>query len=208
MTQRHDLPDPAAPEAPADAHGVSRRRLLRAGVSAAPVLAALKSNSVLAGGQGYDCVRPSSFASLDAVQMRVSAGREYRKDYACKSHGYWKNNGNRDFKKKTRFISATTGFSHDPNGFYAKLSLQDVLGLKSLGNHNYEQLARHVTAAWLSAHSVGFDPDRVLLSKQQCNTLWNALSQGHSWSPFAGASWNLQDTLRYFDIVYGGHLPI
>ncbi len=205
MTQRHDSPDPAAPEQSTDANGVSRRRLLRAGVSAAPVLAALKSNSVLAGGN-YDCVRPSSFASLAAAKLHVSRGREYRKDYACKSHGYWKNNGDADFKKATLFTSV--GFDDVPNGFYAKLSLQQVLKLTSDGNRNYEQLARHVTAAWLSAHSVGNDPDRVLLSKQQCNQLWNSLSKGMNWSPFAGASWNLHTTLGYFEAVYDGLLPI
>lgn len=205
MTPRHDSQDPAVPEASGEAHGVSRRRLLRAGVSAAPVLAALKSNSVLAGGD-YDCVRPSSFASLAAAKLHVSRGREYRKDYACKSHGYWKNNGDADFKKSTRFTAV--GFDDVSNGFYSTLSLQDVLNLKSLGNHHYEQLARHVTAAWLSAHSVGNDPDRVLLSKQQCNQLWNSLSKGMNWSPFAGASWDLQATLHYFDVVYGGLLPI
>ena len=34
------------------AHGVSRRQIVRAGLSAAPVVAALKSNTVLAGAVG------------------------------------------------------------------------------------------------------------------------------------------------------------
>ncbi len=204
MTPRHDSQDPAVPEASGEAHGVSRRRLLRAGVSAAPVLAALKSNSVLAGGN-YDCVRPSSFASLDAT-TRISAGREYRKDYACHSHGHWKKHGSAETKAR---LFTAVGFDDVASGFYATLSLQQVLDLASRGgNQNYENLARHVTAAWLSADSVGNDPDRVMLSKQQCNQLWNALSKGQNWSPFAGASWDLGNTLRYFDIVYAGALPI
>lgn len=204
MTPRHDSSEPAAPVHGADVNGVSRRRLLRAGVSAAPVLAALKSNSVLAGGSSYDCVRPSSFASLDAA-VRVSAGREYRKDYACHSHGYWKKHGSVEVKNQ-HFINL--GFNDVSSGFYAGKSLQQILGLNGDGNRNYEQLARHVTAAWLSADSVGNDPDRVMLSKHQCNELWNNLSSGRNWSPFAGASWDLSATVRYFDIVYAGALPI
>jgi hypothetical protein len=187
--------------------GVSRRRLVSAGIGATPVLAALKSNTVLAGG-GHSCVRPSTFSSLTAAHMKVSAGREIRDDYACKSHGYWRNNqgalGDPHFKSKTKFLSYITHFNANPGNAYSGKSLQEVLELKggNGGRHRYAALARHVTAAWLSAHTAG-NPDRVLLTKAQCAALWNGLASGGTWSPFAGATWTLDQTMDYFEVVFG-----
>jgi hypothetical protein len=201
-------PDQAGSPSPqSPATGLSRRRLVSAGISATPVLAALKSNTVLAGG-GHSCVRPSTFSSLTAAHMKVSAGREIRDDYACKSHGYWRNNSgglsDPKFKKKTPFLSQTTGFNTNPGGAYTGKSLQDVLEFKggSGAHHHHAALARHVTAAWLSAHTAG-NPDRVLLTKTQCAALWNALAGGGTWSPFAGATWTLEQTMDYFEVVFG-----
>ena len=182
--------------------GLSRRRLVRAGLSAAPVMAALKSNTVLAGSNGHSCVRPSSFSSLTAAQMQVSRGRVIQDDYSCASYGFWKNRNDGlpspDYKAKTPFIGGVTGFTNNPNGFFTGKSLQQVLDLP--GNQNNTALARHVTAAFLSAVAVGNDPDRVMLSRSQCAQIWNG--QGF-WSPFAGASWTYDDTMNYFEAVYG-----
>jgi hypothetical protein len=68
------------------------------------------------------------------------------------------------------------------------------------GNANNAALARHVVAAFLSATSVRNSPDRVLLTVAQCQAIWNG--QGN-WSPFAGANWTLNDTMNYFDKVFG-----
>lgn len=185
------------------AAGLTRRRLVRAGLTAAPVMAALHSNTVLAGGGDHSCIRPSSFSSLKLAQMKVSRGRQIRADYECKSHGYWKNNdGNLTPNFKSRsFLSSTespTGFTENPGGAFTGKSLQQVLDMT--GNSNNEALARHVVAAYLSAMSAGNNPDRVLLSVAQCQEIWNG--QGN-WSPFAGASWTLADTMNYFDKVFG-----
>lgn len=191
-----NLPEPAAtPHA-----GLNRRRLVRAGLTAAPVMAALHSNTVLAGGGDHSCIRPSSFSSLKLAQMKVSRGREIRDDYECKSHGYWKNNNGNlatDYKK-TKFLSSDTGFSANPGNAFQGKSLQEVL--RMTGNANNTALARHVVAAFLSAKSARNDPDRVLLSVAQCQAIWNG--QGN-WSPFAGANWTLGDTMNYFDKVFG-----
>lgn len=196
-----ERPNPTPLDDTTASHGLSRRRLVRAGLSAAPVMAALKSNTVLAGGSGHSCVRPSSFSSLTAAQMQVSRGRVIKDDYSCASHGFWKNRSDglpKDYKTKTLFIGGGTGFSNNPNGAFSNLSLQQVLGLK--GNQNNTALARHVTAAFLSAVAVKNDPDRVMLSKSQCAQIWNG--QGF-WSPFAGAHWTYDDTMNYFEAVYG-----
>ena len=187
-------------QAAASATGLSRRRLVRAGLAAAPVMAALHSNTVLAGGGDHSCIRPSSFSSLKLAQMTVSRGRVVRDDFECKSHGYWKNNnGNlRDGYKQTKFISSDTGFSTNPGGAFNGKTLQQVLDMR--GNENNTALARHVVAAFLSAKSAGNDFDRVLLSVAQCQAIWNG--QGN-WSPFAGTNWTLDQTMEYFKKVFG-----
>lgn len=182
------------------ASGLSRRRLVRAGLSAAPVLAALKSNTVLSGG-GHTCIRPSSFSSLAAAHMKVSQGREFKADYECRSHGFWKNKSAglpTNFKTTTQFLSITTGFTLDPGGAYQGMTLQQVLNQN--GNRHNAALARHVVAAFLTATAFHDDSSRVLLTKSQCQAIWNG--QG-VWSPFAGTTWTLHQTMAYFDMIYG-----
>lgn len=188
-----------SPSTPSSATGVGRRRLIRAGLTAAPVLAALKTNSVLAG--DHTCIRPSSFSSLTAAHMKVSRGRTIRTDYECQSHGYWKGRNTglpAQFKSKTKFLSGTTGFSANPGNAYKDLTLQQVLELG--GNRRNAALARHVAAAYLTATAYSNNSNRVLLTKAQCQAIWNG--QGN-WSPFAGTTWNLQQTMAYFDMIYG-----
>lgn len=199
MTPRHN-PESQMPETPAHPKegGVSRRRLVRAGLAAAPVMAALKSNTVLAG--EHSCIRPSSFSSLAAAHMKLSNGRPVKTDYACKSHGYWKNHSN-SFKT-TQFLnsnSTITGFTANPGLAFNGKTFQDVLEMD--GNNNNAALARHVAAAYLSAVSVNDDPNSVWLTKAQCNAIWNG--QG-VWTPFAGSPpWTLQGTMDYFDKILG-----
>ncbi|RJP70347.1 MAG: hypothetical protein C4535_04725 [Comamonadaceae bacterium] len=161
-------------------------------------MAALKSNSVLAG--DHTCIRPSSFSSLTAAHMKISQGRTLKTDYECKSHGYWKNHevGLATNFKQTKFLSATTGFSQNPGHAYSNKTLQQVLD--EGGNRNNAALARHVVASFLTATAFNNDPSRVLLTKSQCRSIWNG--QG-VWSPFAGTTWTLSQTMAYFDMVYG-----
>jgi hypothetical protein len=200
----HNYPETQMPETQASPPpaGVSRRPLVRAGLTAAPVMAALKSNTVLAG--EHSCIRPSSFSSLAAAHMKLSKGRTVKTDYACKSHGHWKNQPigwNNEFKKK-RFLNSkltTTGFTANPGSVFSKKTFQEVLDMG--GNDRATALARHVVAAYLSAVSVNDHPDHVWLTKAQCNAIWNG--QG-VWKPFAGSpTWTLQRTMDYFDMILG-----
>jgi hypothetical protein len=180
------------------AEGVSRRHLVRAGMAAAPVLAALKSNTVLAGGNS--CVRPSAFSSLTAAHMKVSHGRVIQMDFECAPPEHWRHSTKglpKGFKVDTLFISSVTGFRANQNSFQG-LTLQQVL--ESTGSQNHEKLARYVVAAFLSAVSVGDTPSFVLLTKRQCREIWNR--QGN-WSPFAGANWSMPQTLAYFEKIFG-----
>lgn len=199
MTEPQQPIPPQAPLAPPSAEaGLSRRRLVRAGLAAAPVMAALKSNSVLAG--EHSCIRPSSFSSLTAAHMKISRGREIQADFHCRSHGFWKNHDTRlppGFKSQL-FLAPDFGFTANPLGTYSQLTFQHVLELK--GNDHNAALARHVVAAYLSAVSVQDEPGYVLLTRSQCNEIWNG--QGF-WAPFAGASWTPDQTLHYLETVFG-----
>lgn len=197
MTEHQHIPpiDPAAPTTNTEGY-LSRRSLVRAGLSAAPVLASLKSNSVLAG--EYNCIKPSSFSSLAAASMKLSQGRTIKNNYSCKSHGFWKNNGNLDYKKQTLFISNVTGFTMNPSGIFTGKSLQWVL--EKTGNDDNTALARHVVAAFLSAVSNADDPDSVILTKLDCQKIWNG--QG-IWTTSGGTSFTFAQTKAYFETVFG-----
>jgi hypothetical protein len=182
-----------------------RRRLMRAGLAAAPVLMALKSRSVLA---ADICIKPSAFASHQA-NTTVSHAVEI---FTCFSHGYWKNQafpapyGNKDaswFLDVPRGApsgSVSAGFSGNPGGAFSGKTLQQIL---NLGGSGYEALARHTVATFLTAVQYGDNPQTVLLTQAQCRTLWMNLTGGGTWSPFTGADWNLQQTLDYFAYIYG-----
>lgn len=195
-----------------DKDGVSenRRRLMRAGLAAAPVVMTLKSRSVLATGGGHNCIKPSAFSSLQAAQMHLS--RPVQNDFMCLSPGYWKAHNHPvpySIKSKSFFLavppgapsgSVTAGFSPDSGGQFVGKTLQQVL---DMGGGGIIAIARHTVGTFLTAVSYGDDPTKVLLTTFQCKQLWSALAVGGSWSPFPGANWNLVDTLAYFDHIYG-----
>lgn len=186
----------------------SRRRLMRAGLAAAPVVMTLKSRSVLATG-GHNCIKPSAFSSLQAANMQLS--HPVQNDFTCLSHGYWINHNHPapySTKSKSYFLavpsgapsgSVSAGFSPDVGGQFAGKTLQQVL---EMGGGGVIALARHTVGTFLTAVAYGDDPTKVLLTTIQCKQLWSALAVGGTWSPFPGANWNLTDTLAYFDHIY------
>ena len=185
---------------------VSRRRLMRAGLSAAPVMLALKSQSVLA---ADICIKPSAFSSLKGANMKLSRMPNPR-GYTCFSHGYWKNHAHpfQYFNKSKSYFLAipsgvtnavTAGFFRNPGpgGAYSGKTLQQVLEM--IGNSNNNALARHVVGTFLTAVTNGDDPTKVLLTTAQCKAIWEG--QG-SWSPMTGVTWTYAETMDYFNYVY------
>lgn len=180
--------------------GVSRRKLVRAGLAAVPVIAALKSNTVLAG--DHTCIRPSSFASLTIANMTVSRGRTIDTNYYCKSHGFWKNNNagtiTDTYKNNTKFISTTTGLTYNPGSGYTNLSLMDVLwenypGVKPID----AAMAKHIAGTYLSA--IAF-PTTAMVPLEQCQRFWN----GSDFSPFSSRA----EAYNYLDKIYDDDHPI
>lgn len=190
----------------------ARRRLLRAGLSAAPAGLMLYGRSALATGTGHMCVRPSSFASLaPGGTVNTSASRAPVDDSTCLSHGYWKNNGDSTFKSNTKFLGSGTGtcgsyggggFTANPGSVYTNKSLQWVLN--QTGNTNNAALARHLVGCWLTAHVYGNSASS--LTKAQCYACWNGLNGGGSWTPVSGGpSWDLAMTMAYFTYLFGSY---
>lgn len=87
----------------------------------------------------------------------------------------------------------------NPGNAFSGKSLQAVLEMDG-NDSKVVALARHVVAAFLTAVSNGDDPETVILTKSDCRKIWEG--QG-VWSPFAGTTWTLNQTMAYFDEVYG-----
>ncbi|MCE1249435.1 MAG: hypothetical protein LWW82_01745 [Comamonadaceae bacterium] len=186
--------DPSRTPPPA-ARGLSRRQLVRAGLGAAPVLAVLKSNTVLAG-PGDNAITTSAFASLQANQGRVSNARVVSRMTVI-TPAQWASQASPLKKKKFRdcgFVAPAYGrFGHGTTlGQVLEFSEGDADTL----------LARSVVASYLTALQYGDDREVVALSTTQCKAIWNGRG---SWSPFAGAHWDYPQTMAYFDTIYGGH---
>lgn len=179
------------------AAGVSRRQIVRAGLSAAPVVAVLKSNTVLAatgGGRTGNALALSAFASLQANQGRVSQ-TTYKTDFKVRTPDEWATKTS-DFKnRKFRKLGFTANHG---NKYGPKVTLEDVL--TDPGKSNEAVLGRYVAAAYLTAKEFGDSHDVVALTTLQCNAIWNGLG---SWSPFAGAKWEYGTTIAYFETIYG-----
>ena len=193
--------------------GVSRRQLVRAGLSAAPVLAVLKSNSVLAAG---NAIVPSAFASLKANKGSVSPS-SFKTNTQVITPAEWIEK-NSPLKKK-KFLGS--GFvavgvpvikNKDKNKNKDKdedkrkykdqeeVTLGDVLTCD--GTSREAVLARYVVASYLTASEFGDNRDVLALTTSQCKVIWN---QKGEWTPFAGARWNYAETIAYFKTIYGIH---
>ncbi|MDO9195858.1 hypothetical protein [Rhodoferax sp.] len=185
--------------------GLARRRLIRAGLAATPVMLGLTSQSALANDV---CIKPSAFSSLKAANMKLS--HKPNQGWTCFSHGYWKNHSHPapySDKTKSFFLTkalgpgeVTAGFTSNPGNEYAGKTLQQVLEMNGNAN-NTTALARHVVGTFLTAVANGDDPTKVLLTTWQCKQIWD--NQGN-WSPVTGQTWTMANWLEYFDYVYGG----
>ena len=173
------------------AAGVSRRQLVRAGLSAAPVLAVLKSNSVLA---ASNAVPASAFASLQANQGHVSHTGLNPTVYKVITPAVWLAN----LSPELRLVQVKDyGFVPTLGGRYeTTVTVEEVLQDTDPGN--VAKLARYVVASYLTAHFYAAT-DNVVLSTLQCKDIWGG--QG-AWSPFAGAHWTQAQTLSYFETIY------
>lgn len=185
---------------------ISRRKLVRAGMAAAPVALALTSKSVLA---TDICINASAFSSLRAANYALSGGRTPSTSATCFSQGYWKNKPHpAPYSNLTKsfFLSPPpsgsvkigAGFTRNVGTTYTDKTLLQVLDLT--GNSNDAQFARDIVATFLTAVQAG--NVNVLLTQAQCRTIWD--NDGVWTPPGATTAWNKSQTIAYLKYVYGG----
>lgn len=188
-----------------------RRRFVRAGLAAAPVLVTLKSTNVLATGGGHVCVKPSAFSSLaaagnDRTNLTVSNHTFKADEYRCYSHGYWKRYGHPrpyDEESKSYFRSGAPAGGKVYAGFDVNYGhdLYDKTLLQVLDARGGDEiaLARHLVACFLTA--VQYGDSNAVLTQQQCRDMW--ANRGGAWVTPFGETWDLDKMLKYFDFLFG-----
>jgi hypothetical protein len=188
------------PTAPAGGHSPARRRLLQAGISAAPVAMTLASRPVLAEGNGIvggACRTPSAFASINqSVQHNgtTCSGR---------TPGFWKQEQHFSSWRPSGFYpttvpgpgghAATQFCAVFPNcSVYTGKTLLDVLGA---GGGPPDDVGRHIVAALLNAYA-GFTP-LTILSVAKIKEIWSQYASTGYFSPVTGVQWDHGQIVAY-----------
>lgn len=180
----------SSPVPPAEASGsrpgiaVDRRRLLRGGLGAVPVILTVTSPSVMANGS-YDggiCTPASSFASINTSRPDRTFSCSGRTPGYWKQSQHWPNwpapfvaDGNNATKFNDVFGSAY--------GYPGK-TLLDVLGLQG---GDRDAIARHIVAALLNAAKNWTSPE--VLSVTTVKLVWMSFTEKGYYEPTAGIRW-------------------
>jgi len=180
--------------------GLSRRQLVRAGLSVGTIAATLKSNSVLAA-NGTVCIMASAFSSLDANPRTSQALTEVAS--ACIDAQSWitrtTTRVTSGFKlTKLNGGSGGLGFStHYPgvNGNWNSVTVADAL-VYAGSDPRFDQLLHSTVAAYLTAYDL--QDVGVVLTQLQALTIWNSAGV---WTDASGLQFDLAKTLRYFSKI-------
>lgn len=177
-----------------------RRKLVRAGLAAAPVVAAFKTDMVLAQTAGGNvAVMASSFASAATNGGSVSPNAKTTGLYIpmdqCETQ---QGCGDLLFGPDRCDGSGKRGCGFAPE-ISSKVSRKTLAQLFKMNPDNdTERLAQYLAAGFLSARKFGSES---YISEQRCKEIW--VKHGR-WSPTAGVHWDLADTCDYFQRVYTG----
>lgn len=183
---------------PAKDGGVSRRRLMRAGLSAAPLVAVLKSNSVLAGDySGKGCIKPSSFASYVNNGARLSNFDPVRDGCGCRKPADWCHSS---YDSKTSKRLGDCGLTNltrvkcrKSDWTYGNHRLKEVLSCPDLDQDT--KLGKYLVACYLSAGDGLMSP----FTQAQCKSIW---ASGGTWKDASGTAWSKDFMLTYLDHVF------
>ena len=165
----------------------ARRRLLRGGLAAGPVLMTLVSRPVLGGDRtGFgQCTTPSGFVSANAS----TAGR----GVACtgRTHGFWKNLSASQWPAPyTPTMLFNAVFNNPAYNPYNGKTLLDVL---KLGGGPPNNVARDIVAALLNAQA-GLTPVLTVIAVKH---IWSEFITTGFFSPQSGAHWNADEIISY-----------
>jgi hypothetical protein len=205
--------------------GVSRRRLIRAGLAAAPVMLALKSPSALAsGGAHMSC---SVWASLKAANGFRSHSPQ-QVGGTCKNYDYWptaypKKRTNTHCEKryhsdvKVSVPFDGSDFCYKSNGTVQVPNLREVCQGKfdtgnasgkpcSTGSAEKDKLGKHCASMYLNIWVNSNCP----LAEKDVKDIWTSCKDGvGTWSPYQGCPkpWTRTDCNEYFDYLCKGTKP-
>lgn len=156
-----------------DAALTARRRILRGGLSAAPVLMVSAPRSVMAG--TLNCVPASSFASINASRPESFSRCSGR------TPSYWKQQSNWPgrFERGTLFNDVFVN-----KYAYRQKTLLQVLDLP--GSAGEEALAKYIVAALLNA-AAGLTLN--VLDVGQVKAIWRDYAMNSFYTPTAGIRW-------------------
>ena len=169
----------------------SRRRLLRMGASAAPVIMTLASRPVLA--QTAFCQAPSGFVSTSINNSAPAGGQ-----CGGRTPGYW--------KQSQHFGSWAAPYQ--PNGanptlfcdvflncsVYSGKTLLDVL---STGGGPPDDVGRHIVAAFLNAVASPPLTPLAVLPVATIKAIWSSYASTGSYSPRPGITWDHTAIVSY-----------
>jgi hypothetical protein len=165
----------------------SRRRLLRGGLAAAPVMMTLVSRPVRAGG-GTKCTAASAFASVNLSRPDLMSNCSGRVP------PYWSGTTSWPSGCKANGSNATQFTAIFPTGnVYAGQTLMQVLNNgSSVGQSG---VARYLVAAYLNAGN-GWTPNNVL-SQSTAKSIWSSFVSNGYYTPTAGVKWNSDQIIAW-----------
>jgi hypothetical protein len=177
MSQAGDNTSPDADASrTAQAPRLSRRRLLRGGIAAAPVILTVAPGSVLA---GTSCTSASAFASLNAsrtTSLPVCSG--HKPDWWCANTGSWPATCTTSTKWQDCGLAIHSSFA-------GTTTLLNVMKFTETSGHKC--VAKHIAAALLNAKT-GATPAEVL-NEAKVKSVWNEFCPNSSFVPTAGVRW-------------------
>jgi len=185
-----DAPSNSNQEIPAVAQ--SRRRILRVGVSSAPVLMTLLSRPVL----GVECMTGSAVGSTmgSSHSPQISSCTGLPVSTWTAPSTAWPSPYTKNGANATPYHCTTTGF----NGtiFSGKVML-DVMKLADDGGKN--SVGRYCAAALLNART-----NRTpVLSETTVRNMWNAFDTTGFYEPTAGVKWGATQIVAYIKTTMG-----
>ncbi|HLX30550.1 MAG TPA: hypothetical protein VKV24_18890 [Casimicrobiaceae bacterium] len=175
-----------------------RRKLLRAGLSAAPVVMTVASKPVLG---STICAAASAMGSAGSATARTASvcnglTPSQWKTYAAEwPLPYCATNASRTGSTATRYHCPTTGFSGHIFGDHTMLEVIDIgqggIGTMSLGGW--------MVAALLNA-CCGRTP---VLNETGVRTMWNDVVNNGYYEPTAGVKWQAPEIIAYLKTTMG-----
>lgn len=193
---------------------LSRRELIRAGLKAAPLVATLKPDLVMATLTTGNTIRPSAFSSFvnNGGRCSVKPGGSASDIGKCLTISECVSRcstSSTDTRFKSRYhnaygVSVHCGFLYSTsnklcNGTKINPLLREIIGTTTtVWTSKRDKLARYCAMAYMSGMHYG---SSSFLSMVDCLAIWNACQGGGSWN-CGGVPRSLDWVLNYFDCVY------